>query len=176
MAVSCALTQDLTFSCDVGSGGISKEIYVIELNNLNATTPYTESSGTITAITKLAGKIFRKYQLVQETASFDEGIAGNIQNGTNFYDQKGVIVFNKQTVAKRNEIMILARTPVVIVAQDNNGSWKLYGRVNGMRLLDGSINTGTAFTDRNGYTLNFSVKEAEPAPFVDATVIATLQV
>lgn len=170
--MACVLTQDITFSCDVGSGGVNKEIYVIELDNIAS---YTESSGTITTITKASGKIFRKYQLVQETAVFDETIAGNIQNGTIFYDQKGTIVFNKQTVAKRNEIIILAKTPVVVVAQDNNGSWKLYGRVNGMRLLDGAITTGTAFTDRNGYTLNFSVKEAEPAPFVDSTIITGLQ-
>jgi hypothetical protein len=48
----------------VGTGG-TKEVWLIELNNV---TSVTESSGTLTAITKASGAIFRKYQLVLETA------------------------------------------------------------------------------------------------------------
>lgn len=174
--MACSLTSDYSFNCDFGAGGVYKDMYLIELENLDATTPYTESSGTITAITKVATKVFRKYQLVKETASFDETIAGNIQNGTIFYDQKGVIIINKQNVQVRNEIILLAKNRLVMIARDNNGAWKMYGREQGMQLLDGSITTGTAWTDRNGYTLNFSSKEREPAPFVQESVIATLQV
>jgi hypothetical protein len=168
---NCALSSDYNFSCDVGVGG-NKEVYFIELGNA---TTLTESSGTITAITKAAGKVFRKYQLVQETANFDEAISGNLQNGTLFYDQKGVIIINKQNVAVRNEIMLLAVNRLIAVVVDNNGNNKLYGRVNGLRMLTGSIATGTAWGDRNGYTLNFEGKEKEPAPFVQDSVIATLQ-
>ncbi len=168
----CALTQDYNYGCDTGSGGVAKECYIIEIDNISA---LVESSGTITTITKVATKIFRKYQLVQETASFDETIAGNIQNGTIFYDQKGVIILNKQQVAVRNEILLLAKARLVVVFQDNNNTWRLFGRRGGLKLLDGSATTGTAFGDRNGYTLNFTGKENELAPFVDDAVIATLQ-
>lgn len=170
--MACALTQDYSFGCDFGAGGVYKDCYIIELENVSS---LNESSGTITTVTKGSGKIFRKYQLVKETASFDETIAGNQQNGTIFYDQKGVIIINKQNVQVRNEIILLAKNRLVIIARDNNGAWKLYGREQGLQLLDGSITTGTAWTDRNGYTLNFTSKEREPAPFVDESVIATLQ-
>lgn len=171
MPVSCALTQDYSFGCDVGTGG-AKELYLIELGNV---TTMTESTGTITAITKAAGKIFRKYQLVQETANFEEGIVGNRQNGTIYYDQKGTIVLNKQQVAVRNEIMLLARNNLIVVVKDNNDTYRLYGRVYGLRIETGSATTGTAWGDRNGYVLNFTGKEPELAPFVQDTVIATLQ-
>ena len=170
--MACALTQDYSFGCDVGAGGVYKDCYLIEANNISS---LTESSGTITTVTKATGKIFRKYQLVQETASFDETISGNIQNGTIFYDQKGVIIINKQSVAIRNELKLLSIGTLVLIARDNNGLWKLYGREAGFRLLDGSITTGTALSDRNGYTFNFTSKEREPAPFVDEAVITTLQ-
>lgn len=171
MAVSCALTSDYLFGCDVGTGG-TKEVWLIEFNNV---TSVTESSGNLTAITKAAGKIFRKYQLVRETANFEEAIVGSIPNGTIFYDQKGTIVINKQNIAVRNEIILLARNYLIAVIHDQNDTYRLFGRINGLRLESGTISTGTAWGDRNGYVLNLTGKEPDPAPFVDSTVIATLQ-
>jgi len=168
---NCALTQDYNIGCDVGVGGV-KECYFIELDNIAS---LTESSGTITAITKLTGKVFRKYQLVQETALFEETITGSIQNGTTFYPQKGNIVLNKQQVAVRNEILLLAVNRLVAIAMDNNKTYRLFGREYGLRLLNGTASTGTAWGDRNGYTLDFTGNELQLAPFVDAAVIATLQ-
>jgi hypothetical protein len=168
---NCALTSDYSFSCDVGIGG-SKEVYLIELENISS---YTESSGTLTVITKVSGKIFRKYQLVLETAAFDEDIVGNRQNGTLFYSQKGTIIINKQNVAVRNEILLLAKNRLAMVVKDNNLTYRLLGREFGLMLQTGTASTGTAWGDRNGYTLNFTGNELELAPFVADAVIATLQ-
>lgn len=168
---TCALTQDYSFGCDVGTGG-TKEIWLIELDNIISV---TESSGTLTAITKAPGKIFRKYQLVLETANFQEGIVGNRQNGTIYYDQKGTIILNKQQVSVRNEILLLAINRLAMVIHDNNDTYRLYGRQFGLRVETGSADTGTAWGDRNGYTLNFTGKEPQLGPFVDSAVIATLQ-
>lgn len=168
---NCALTQDYSFGCDVGVGG-TKECYLIELENI---TSYTESSGTLTAITKVSGKVFRKYQLVLDTANFEEDITGNRQNGTLFYPQKGTIIINKQNVSVRNEILLLAKNRLVVVIKDNNLTYRLFGREYGLMLQTGSATTGTAWGDRNGYTLNFAGNELELAPFVLDAVIATLQ-
>lgn len=167
----CALTQDYTFGCDVGAGGL-KELYLIELENIATV---TDSSGTVTGITKASGKIFRKYQLVQETANFGEDIAGNRQNGTLVFPQRGVIVINKQSVAVRNEILLLAKNRLAVVTKDNNGDYRLYGWSNGLMLQTGAAESGTAWEDRNGYTMNFTGKERELAYFVQESVIATLQ-
>lgn len=167
----CALQQDYEFGCDVGAGGV-KTFWFIELENVDS---ITESSGTVTAITKATGKIFRKYQLVVETSSTDEAITGNVQNGTLFYAQTAVLIINKQQVAVRNEILLLAKNRLVMVAEDNNATYRLYGRENGLQLLTGNAASGTAWADRNGYTLNFTGRERELAPFVADNVIATLQ-
>ena len=172
MAIPCALlTQDYTLGCDTGSGG-TKEVYFIEQDNVLSV---AESSGTVTAITKATGAIFRKYSLVPETANFEETISGNIQNGTLFYDQKGAIILNKQQVAVRNELLLLAQIRVIALIKDNNNTYRLYGAQNGMKLLTGSATTGVAFGDRNGYSLEFTGKENKLAPFVADSVIATLQ-
>ena len=168
---SCALTQDYNIGCAVGQGGL-KEIYLIELDNISA---LVESSGTLTTITKATGKVFRKYQLVRETSSADETITGNVQNGTCFYAQKVTLVINYQNVAVRNEILLLAVNRLAVVATDNNGTYRLFGRIFGLRLIGGTANSGTAWGDRNGYTLEFTGDETQLAPFVDPSVIATLQ-
>jgi hypothetical protein len=168
---SCALTQDYNFGCAVGAGGL-KECYFIELENISA---LVESSGTITTITKAAGKIFRKYQLVLETANSDETITANRQNGTVLAAQKLTIVLNKQQVAVRNEIMLLAKNNLVAIIKDNNTTYRLLGRENGLRLTNGVASTGTALADRNGYSLDLTGSEAELAPFVDPSIIASLQ-
>jgi hypothetical protein len=169
--MSCALTQDYSFGCDVGSGGL-KEVYLIELENVDS---ITESSGTLTAITKVSGMIFRKYQLVQDTATAEETLTGNLQNGTLFYAQKLTIVINKQQVAVRNEILLLAKNRLVAVTVDNNDTYRVYGWDQGLRLNEGSAATGTAWGDRNGYTLTFSGNQRELAYFTTSGVIDTLQ-
>lgn len=140
----------------------------------NDVTAVTEASGVVTAITKAAGKVFYKYQLVKNTASFTENIQGNIENGTINYDQQLVVIINKLQVNMRNEILLLARNNMMAVVKDKNGKYWLAGRYSGLDLLTGSAATGTAGTDRNGYTLNFSGAERELAPEVQASVIATL--
>jgi hypothetical protein len=168
---SCALTSSYSFGCDVGAGGL-KELYLIELENVSSV---TESSGTLTAITKAANKVFRKYQLVQDTASAEEALVGNQQNGTLFYDQKVTIVINKQNVSVRNEILLLAKNRLAIVCVDNNNTYRLYGWDQGLRLNEGNAGSGTAWGDRNGYTLTFVGKQRELAPFVNAATLATLE-
>ena len=112
---------------------------------------------------------------MQETANFGEDITGNRQNGTLFYPQRGTIVINKQNVAVRNEILLLAKNRLVVVIKDNNLTYRLYGREYGLMVQTGAAETGTAWGDRNGYTLNFTGNELELAPFVQESVIATLQ-
>jgi hypothetical protein len=169
--MSCALTQSYSFGCDVGAGGL-KEAFLIELENISSV---TESSGTLTAITKATGKKFRKYQLVQDTASAEEALVGNQQNGTLYYDQKVTFVINKQNVSVRNEILLLAKNRLAIVVVDNNDTYRLYGWDQGVRLNEGNAGSGTAWGDRNGYTLVFTGKQRELAQFVNADTLATLE-
>jgi hypothetical protein len=167
----CSLTTDYSFGCGQGAGGV-KTFWIIENDNVSA---IAESSGLITGITKVAGKKFRKYQLVVETSHTEETITGNRQNGTLFYAQSVTLIINKQQLAVRNELLLMGRTLVKIIAEDNNNTWRMYGFENGLAANSGTINSGTAWADRNGYEIAFTGNEEEPAPFVAESVIATLQ-
>lgn len=176
--MACALTQGFSLDCREGIGGL-KEVYIIELANILS---ITESSGVVSAITKAPGKRFWKYSLVRETSNATETITGNEQNGTIYYDQQVQIIINKRQASVRNEILLLAKNFLVIVAVENqvNNSGQnrafLYGKTQGLQLLQGTSETGTAWGDRNGYTLPFAGKEVELAPEVQFNVLATLEV
>ncbi len=167
----CSLTTDYSFGCGNGAGGV-KTFWIIEYDNVSS---IGESSGLITGITKVPGKVFRKYQLVLETSHTEETITGNRQNGTLFFAQSLTMIINKQQLAVRNEILLMSRGLVRIIAEDNNNTWRMYGFENGVVSNGGTINSGTAWADRNGYEITFTGNEEEPAPFVDESVIATLQ-
>lgn len=170
--MACALMQDYEYTCDaVGVGGV-KMFWFIEIDNIIS---ITESSGVITSLVKASNKIFRKYSLTQETSDVDEAISGNKQNRTLYYNQTAILIINKQQVAVRDEIKQLARNKLVIIAQDNNNSYRLYGKENGLQMLTGEIASGTAYGDRNGYMMTFTGNEADPAPFVSQDVIDSLQ-
>jgi len=169
--MACALTQDFNLDCRDGVGGI-KEVHVIELSNV---TTITEASGVVTGITKATGKRFYKYTLIRETSNAEETITGNEQNGTIFYAQTVNVIFNKHDVNKRNEVKLLAQQHIIAVVVENNGSAWLYGKINGLSLNGGTISTGTAWGDRNGFTLPFTGQEINPAPQVDAATLLTLE-
>lgn len=169
--MSCALTQGYATSCSKGVGGAG-EAYIMELDNLGGV---TETAGVITALTKVTGKRFWKYQQIRETSYAKETPNGNEQNGTLFFQQEVGLVINRMATAVRNEIKLLALNRLVFVIKDNNGKYWMYGKGYGLQLTGGEIGTGTAMTDRNGYSLTFTGGETEPAIEVEATVAAALE-
>jgi hypothetical protein len=168
--MACALTQGYSLDCRDSLGGIT-EVYFISKANVSA---ITEASGSVSALTKVVGTRFYKYELVPGTASMTENINANVQNGTVFYAQELSIVLNKLQVPTRNEILLLAQNTLLCVVKDNNDKTWLLGRVQGLNLTGGNGATGTAQGDRSGYTLTFSAQEKELAPTVADGVFTAL--
>lgn len=166
----CALTQGYTLDCKDSLGGI-KAVWLIESGNVTAV---TEASGIVSAITKSAGKVFRKYELVKATGSLTETITASVENGTVFYAQELSIVLNKLQANTRNEILLLAQNTLLAVVQDANDKYWLLGRTQGVDVTGGTAATGTAQGDRNGYTLTITGAEKQLAPEVNSGIIAGL--
>ena len=102
-------------------------------------------------------------------SSITDTIVGSRENGTIYYTPTVNIVLNKLTKEDQNEIKLLGATKVRIFAQLNeqltNGHdvFIALGMTNGMELNAGTMDSGAAFGDRNGYTLTFD--GMEPLPF-----------
>ena len=105
-------------------------------------------------------------------SSLTDTIVGSRENGTIYYTPTCSIILNKLTKVDQNEIKLLGATKTVIFAELNqtltNGHnvIAVVGIVNGMELNAGTMDSGAAWGDRNGYTLTFDGIEALPFPMV----------
>jgi hypothetical protein len=169
--MACALTAGYTPDCKDSVGG-SSEVYVIEKDN--ATLALT--ANVVTTITNDASKRWWKYTLPKDVASATETINANATNGTLFYGQEVKFSLNKMLTATRNELHLLAQNRLWIIVKDNNGKYWFYGYQNGMDISAGTVGTGAAKGDRNGYSdITFVSDEPQMAYEVNTALIADLE-
>jgi hypothetical protein len=165
--MACNLTQGFPIDCKDNVGGV-KAVFIANKDNIAT---ITEAAGVITGITMDAATFFYKYDQIKETSNFAETITTNVQNGTVFYAQSVEVILNKLQTNTRNEILLLAQATSCIIVQDNNNKYWLLGKQNGLDLTGGGSATGTAYGDRNGYTLTFTGSEQQLGTEVQASVM-----
>ena len=170
------LTKGRGLDCNRIAGGV-KAVYFGVVDTFDTPingTGIAQSAGEITdiemGVAGAAGKLYR-YMMPLGAASVSETITGSTENGTIFYTPTVNIVLNRITKEDQNQIKLLGMTKTVIFAELNQrvSSSSTHnviiglGVTNGMDLNSGTIDTGTAFGDRNGYSLTFT--GMEPLPF-----------
>ncbi|NBT52871.1 MAG: hypothetical protein EBT12_15205 [Marivivens sp.] len=67
------------------------------------------------------------------------------------------------------EIYDLLKSRLSVIVVDNNDNYILMGHTTGAEATGGTIGTGTAKGDLNGYQIQLTAEEAIPAPFVSST-------
>lgn len=117
----------------------------------------------------VAATVLDDFVSPKNTSSFTQTVNASIENGTVFYSQVLSLVCNKPVAADITEIQNLAKGRLAIVVQDLNDNYFVMGHTRGAELSGGSLATGTAIGDLNGFTLEFTAEEAIPAPFLDST-------
>ena len=162
-----ALTRGRGLDCNRIAGGVKKIFFSVFDEDVSYT--YDGSNPLeIDAIDWNATTIY-EYVMPLGVASVTDTITGSRENGTIFYTPTVNIILNKLTKEALNEIKLLGATKVRIFAQLNeqlaNGHdvFIALGMSNGMELNAGTMDSGAAFGDRNGYTLTFD--GLEPIPF-----------
>jgi len=166
-----ALTKGRSLDCSRISGGVKKIFFSVYDEDVSYTYDATNPL-EIDAIDWNATTIYQ-YVMPLGVASITDTIVGSRENGTYYQTPSVNIVLNKLTKEDQNEIKLLAKTKVRIFAQLNqqltNGHdvFIALGMSNGMELNAGTMDTGAAFGDRNGYTLTFDGMEALPFAFLE---------
>jgi hypothetical protein len=153
-------------SCKDVVGGI-KNIWMADYGTLGT---LTITNGTLTAITG-AGTNFYKYE-VKGGNNLEQTITSSDENGTTFYAQTVTAVLTKIDVLTNVELQkAISQRPHVFV-EDNNGNFFAVGLTRGCN-INGTVSTGTALGDMNGYTLTITAEEPILAPFVTSTVVTS---
>ena len=162
-----ALTRGRGLDCNRIAGGVKKIFFSVFDEDVSYT--YDGSNPLeIDAIDWNATTIY-EYVMPLGVASVTDTITGSRENGTIFYTPTVNIMLNKLTKEDQNEIKLLGKSKVRIFAQLNeqlaNGHdvFIALGMANGMELNAGTMDSGAAGGDRNGYTLTFD--GLEPIPF-----------
>jgi len=168
------LTKGRGVDCNRISGGI-KYIYFGVYDQFTAPidgTGIAVTSGEITDIEMGAGTGLYRYTMPMGVASALDTVVGSRENGTIYYTPTVEVIFNRLSKEDQAEIKLLGATKTVIFCQLNqqlaNGHDIIIGMgvVNGMEMNAGTITTGAAWGDRNGYNLTFDGMEADPFPMV----------
>jgi len=177
-----ALTKGRGLDCNRISGGV-KFIYFGVFDQFKAPidgTGIAVTAGEVTDIEMAAGAELYRYTMPLGVASITDTIVGSRENGTIYYTPTAQVLFNRLTKEDQNQIKLLGATKVVVFAQLNQqilatGTDVIVclGRVNGMELNAGTMDSGAAWGDKNGYTLTFDGIEADPFPMVADYPIAT---
>ena len=170
-----ALTRGRSLDCNRISGGI-KAVYFAVLDEITAITyDSTAAPNQVREIDDIdmgSNKLY-KYTLPIGVSSLTDTIVGSRENGTIYYTPTINVIYNKLSRADQAEIKLLGATKTVIFAELNqtlasNGHNVItaMGMVNGMELNAGTMDSGAAWGDRNGYSLTFDGMEAQPFAMV----------
>lgn len=169
--MACNLSSGWTIDCKDSQGGIVK-VFIAN----GPAVSFTEASGVITAINDAGGALgpadFFEFEVPKQTSSLTETVNASTENGTVFYQQDLILVFNKMEAAKRNQILLMAQNEdLVVVAKDGNGKYWSVGITRGASLTAGSLTSGTAYGDRNGGELTLTGLEPQPMFEVTSTIV-----
>lgn len=162
-----ALSGGRGLDCNRISGGI-KFIYFAVYDQI---TSIPQTSGEITDI-EMGTNVLYRYTMPLGVSSLTDTIVGSRENGTVYYTPTCNIILNRLSKEDQNQIKLLSSTKTIVFAQLNqtlaNGHDVIVclGSGNGMELNAGTMDSGAAWGDRNGYTLTFDGMEQLPMAMV----------
>jgi hypothetical protein len=169
--MACDITAGRLEPCKNTIGGL-KNVYFI---NYAGEAPFTILNGEVTAIDTITVTAAYKYELRADGNTFEEAFASDKNTGVTLFTQSLNLVLKKQDTQTHNEVRLLANGRPQVVVEDRNGNFMLAGLSEGMDVTGGSIVTGGAKADFNGYNLTFTAEEKEPSPFLDSASITSLE-
>jgi hypothetical protein len=175
---TCNITSGYSITCRDSVGGV-ETIWLIENSALydasGISRVITDSSGTITALTKNTGKRFWKFEVPRGTSNTANGITASQENGTIFYTHMVEFPINQRDANIRNIVTTLAKNRLTFVTKEGDGTYRMFGKEFGLFLDSSDGGSGTALADRNGYMLKFSSQEREDFLICPSAIALTLE-
>lgn len=179
--MACLISNGRLEQCKDSISGI-QAIYFINFGDFNpdpvaggGDVTYDTTVGYEDQITAIGGTIANlyKYELKGQNG-FDTTVNTSRDNGTTFFTQTLTIQLKRQDPVFHKQFKILAYGRPHIVVRTNGNQFFLAGLYRGCDATAGSVNSGVAYGDFNGYQLTFEAMEEKPANFLDCTTEADL--
>ena len=183
MACNTVTLNGISAQCHTAAGGIKRVLIAQKEDVTNITVD--NATGVIDCITLASGKYFAQWLFRKNTGSFTTSLTSDPAIGTQAVTTDLNLQFTKAEATKRLEIQsaINAAAVVIVELQDKikdatSGElidqYILLGKDNEVSVTAVNMQSGTAMTDLNGFTLTFQDVSVELPHFVDASIIPSL--
>ena len=166
--MSCPLTQNYTPQDCATTAGV--DYYLITpFSNVTAS---TLTANVVTAITKTVA--FKKYKQVAETATWSYSGDGSQANGSYAYDWEATFKTLGLSQADQDELELLMKNKLILIAAMNDGSFWMLGRDYGTTSMNDKFDAGTAFGDFQGSVVTLKGRSKTKMVKVDSAIITGL--
>ena len=177
--MSCEISHGRVEECKDSVSGL-KAIYIInydDLNEDNATfdTGTTDEEDELVSWQPAAPLSMYKYELKSTANALNTTINASRDNGTTFFTQELVVNLKRQDVVTHKQVKLLSYGRPRIIARSMTDQFFLLGFAQGCDVSAGTIGSGAALGDFNGYQLTFTAEEELPPLFIDAASEADLE-
>ena len=163
--MACDLTGGRAKPCKDAVGGIRK-IHFVDFGDLGTITltddEVTDMDGTFT---------YHTYD-VKGNSSLETNIQTSLENGTTFFESVVNLTLHKLTKEDNKELKLMAYGRPHVFVETFDGNLLLVGREHGAEVTGGTMVTGTAMGDLQGYTLTLTANEVLPPNFVSGATAA----
>ena len=173
--MACDITRGRLIDCKDAIGGL-KAIYICKAYNNNieqvaaiSGTEMTDAGFDSWSEASGGKTIVFKYDLIPNLSSMTVNVNSDNANGTTFFEQTLSVTLQKIDHDTTNELRLIAYSRAQIFVQDQNDNVFLLGIDNGCHVTGGTIFTGTAMGDQNGYTIEWGAQEKNGLIQIPAT-------
>lgn len=178
--MSCDIANGRLEACKDSVSGLDA-IYIINYGDYNpdpaalgGDVTYSATAGLEDVITEIANvATVYKFEL-KGANSFEQTIQTSRDNGTTFFEQALTIQLKRQDAATHKTIKLLAYGRPHIIVRTRGNQFFIAGLQRGCDVTAGTVSSGTAMGDFNGYSLTFTGMENVPANFLNCSAEDTL--
>lgn len=156
--------------CENNIGGLTK-VYLTDFDNI---TGFTQSGGTVSAISMAAMTDFYEFEFNRNSATFTEDLVKSVEAGSALFEQTLTLTIPRRDVSKRNTLSLLTQRDLAVIIKDSNGLLWYPGQVEGMYLSESTSTSGTAKADGSNYVLTLKGFEQDRSSAVDPAILAGL--
>tara|TARA_R100001510_G_C7546694_1_gene132048 strand:- start:101 stop:685 length:585 start_codon:yes stop_codon:yes gene_type:complete len=170
--MSCDIIAGRTEQCKDSVSGIHN-IYMVNYGDVDFTAlnQYGTGDNTDQIVSVLTdGLTFSIYKFELKGAnSFEQAINSSRENGTTFFEQTLTVQLKRQDVKSTKNVKLISYGRPRIIVHTRGDQYFLMGLDQGCDVSAGSISSGSALGDFNGYSLTFTAMEELPANFINCT-------
>ena len=163
----CEITAGIQRSNCANKGGIKS---IVLINDENVAFTVADKVATIGTQTKTAYEI----QLDLNSGFANSVATGARDNNSSYYEETIMAMVKRDDIDTAKVIDVLASGYFKAVVRYRNGNNRVFGVNNGLFLTTIDGNSGQAFGDMNGWTVNLAGQEELAPPTISNTDVDTL--